>query len=346
MSCQSICVLKRGIQCNAIRSITTSASNSVLRRNISSTRPMYGVTTAACHTNRNRVDVPLSTPSYQYIQFQPTNRSFGSTTEPPTATPKVQFYDDLVKNSTSSSSTNTSSSSTTTPKGNARATAKMITLTQIKVVTNQARTIYKKAQDQPMKYNTEATFQLKQEWIRHEIQLNDAYSKAIKYTAKNRHDANAALKSENLLNEMLGRFGFPNGRLTNLTDAIGVVQSLLLKEEDSSTSHSFGGEEYDLPDLSEMEGVPLPTVRDFHNVLHSWTSSKARKKGLRAEFLILKMIELSSWYGQDVFGLPDSKTFALAVKCYSGSTRKSFFQHCVSKQFPTPLCTYPYHLSF
>ena len=80
-----------------------------------------------------------------------------------------------------------------------------------------------------------------------------------------------------------------------------------------------------LPDIDDGGRSDfVPTRGDFLNVLHSWASSKARRKGLHAEALLLRMAELAAWY-PDHFSPPDSKAIYLVAKCHAGSTREFFF---------------------
>ena len=82
--------------------------------------------------------------------------------------------------------------------------------------------------------------------------------------------------------------------------------------------------------------IPPPTKRECHNVLHAYASSKLKKKGLYAENLLYRMMELAFRYPDgngivDAYGelrleigfgnvMPDSKTFAIVIKSYGGST--------------------------
>ena len=113
---------------------------------------------------------------------------------------------------------------------------------------------------------------------------------------------------------MVDRLGIPKAKLETLEECRTLVHGVLDRVV-------VGGELVTFP---ELEGVPRPTKRDFHNVLHGWASSKARQKGVRAEFLLMRMMELTAWYGPEVFEWPDSRTFALVVKCYAGTTCKCF----------------------
>jgi hypothetical protein len=68
-------------------------------------------------------------------------------------------------------------------------------------------------------------------------------------------------------------------------------------------------------------GIPVPDTKDFTNVLHAWASSKVRKKGIYAENILYRMMELAYLYPEN-FSMPGSKTFGLVVKCHAGSTCK------------------------
>jgi hypothetical protein len=140
----------------------------------------------------------------------------------------------------------------------------------------------------------------------------------------------AASRAEKILNEMVARTGAPSTQYPLEDDTAmnnnGVAVSTKLKRNVMEQMlHTKASDSLTLPDITENPFVP-PTRRDFGNVLHSWASSKIRRKGLHAEALLLRMAELSWWY-PDTFSdtFPDSKSFSLVVKCFSGSTRKSTF---------------------
>jgi hypothetical protein len=155
------------------------------------------------------------------------------------------------------------------------------------------------------------------EWIKSEIDLSDAYSKAIKYTARLRNK-DVARMAQDMLDEMISRHDVlhdeskfqlshdgPVFQDRNVSDLMHVV---LRKDRD-----------YEGETLSD--DVPLASARDFYNVLHSWASSKVKRKGIYAENLLYRMMELAHWYPKN-FDMPDSRIFGLVVKCYSGSTLK------------------------
>lgn len=155
------------------------------------------------------------------------------------------------------------------------------------------------------------------EWINSEIDLSDAYSKAIKYTARLRNK-DVARMAQDMLDEMISRHDVlhqeskfqlshdgPVFQDRNVSDLIHVI----LRKDKVHESETLSDE------------VPLASKRDFSNVFHSWASSKVKRKGIYAENLLYRMMELSHWYPKS-FEMPDSRTFGLVVKCYSGSTLK------------------------
>jgi hypothetical protein len=120
-----------------------------------------------------------------------------------------------------------------------------------------------------------------------------------------------------------------------------------LSSEDSSINED---DTLNLPTIH----IPPPSSKDYINLLRAYSISKARRKGQQSEALIVNMLELaritSFYYNVDHpkwtqdrvndFGMecdnngvkkwiswtkenvPNSKAFALAIKCYAGSTRE------------------------
>ena len=181
------------------------------------------------------------------------------------------------------------------------------------------------------------------EWIEHERKLSDAYSKAIKYTARLR-SKDTALKSGQLLEEMISRHGFISSKsiFFSLQEDDDGGSSIIIHDDTidqtiQSLSFDDNGNVVDTITVSDdikqkdetlftpSESIPPPTKQDFNNLMHSWASSKAKKKGLHAETLLWRMMELAI-IQPGHFEFPDSRMFALVVKCYAGSTGTiSFF---------------------
>ena len=113
--------------------------------------------------------------------------------------------------------------------------------------------------------------------------------------------------------------------------------------------------------------IPPPTSKDYTNLLRAYSVSKARRKGQQAEALMKNMMRLANtlahYYNEDnedwsedrfndigmvsvVNGhdykvtkqwmawvnesIPNSKVFALAIKCHAGSTRPESFERIVT----------------
>lgn len=173
----------------------------------------------------------------------------------------------------------------------------------------------------------ELTLRLKdgafQSWIGKEGELADAFSKAIKYVARMRSD-DPAKKSEILLRDMIDRHDtiqkqsrFQIGTFDCQFSDENVDALLNSIEKDFERSAKSK-----ITEISKIRfGIPLPDTKDFTNVLHSWASSKVRKKGIYAEGILYRMIELAYMYPEN-FSMPDSNTFGLVVKCHAGSTCK------------------------
>ncbi len=229
------------------------------------------------------------------------------------------------------SSTSTSSGISSTINKNEGKVQLLDTRSEVKLlVLNEAKEIADKA-----KINYQDNQEGYEEWIGHETNLSDAYSKAIKYTARLR-SKDTALKSSKLLEEMIGRHGMSStstfysfkegdvdvGGIFIDDDVIGAtIKSLKF---DNSGNVKLNGTSTDFQQIGHNDmttSIPPPKKQDFSNILHSWGSSKARRKGLYAETLLWRMMELAILQ-PGYFEFPDSKMFALVIKCYAGSTRK------------------------
>lgn len=213
-----------------------------------------------------------------------------------------------------------------------RAEAKILALNESK-----ANLVATKAKYKTRKQNTQPgdayLAQLHQEVIASQQQLALAYSQAIKYCSRIPNNPDATFMAENLFYEWMGRF------LDELnTDEIKVAvdtNAIMKKKWMIKTIHAL------LPPLkSDSQNVsdaghhlPPPTSKDYINLLRSYSISKARRKGEQAEALLVNMLMLAeasstaekevraSWIKENI---PNSKMFALAVKCYAGSTREYF----------------------
>ena len=205
----------------------------------------------------------------------------------------------------------------------ARANVKMHVLNHAKKEADEAKKLYKSS------ITSTSNDDMREKWIEKEVALADAYSKAIKYIAKLRKK-DVARKSQILLDDMIQRhesiqeesnFFIGNGD-TIFSDRI--VMDLL---------NAISQEPPKRMEVDPLRnGIPVPNMKDFSNVLHSWASSKVKRKGIYAESLLYRMIELAFFYPEN-FEMPDSKTFGLVVKCYAGSTRKSCLKCCIRNDF-------------
>ena len=221
---------------------------------------------------------------------------------------------------------------------NARAEIKLNTLNETLTLANQSRSLYQKSKrtntNTSLSLSEESLLNIHDNWKEQEVKLSDAYSKAIKYTARLR-TKDVAKKAQILLDDMISRHGsiqeesnflskhdgpqFSDPIVMDLVNAIEQEYSTSLSASSASTSTSTSTSAKEL-ELTR-DGVPIPTSKDFANVLHSWASSKVKRKGLHAESLLYRMIELAYFYPEN-FSMPDSKTFGLVVKCHAGSTCK------------------------
>eukprot|EP00566_Odontella_aurita_P007799 CAMPEP_0113557394 /NCGR_PEP_ID=MMETSP0015_2-20120614/17770_1 /TAXON_ID=2838 /ORGANISM="Odontella" /LENGTH=702 /DNA_ID=CAMNT_0000458821 /DNA_START=314 /DNA_END=2419 /DNA_ORIENTATION=- /assembly_acc=CAM_ASM_000160 len=169
----------------------------------------------------------------------------------------------------------------------------------------------------------------REEWFESEKMLSRAFQQAIKYVGRTK-EPDAASTAQDLLTEMLERVSIPptqypldEGNDSEVAAStklkLGVMSNMLKGSTLLPTS---------LRDVSEVSHL-LPSNSDFHNVLHSWASSKARKKGLYAEALLLRMAELASWYPA-FFLAPTSEAFSLVVKSHAGSTHSHSLKKIVN----------------
>eukprot|EP00559_Dactyliosolen_fragilissimus_P000453 CAMPEP_0184860966 /NCGR_PEP_ID=MMETSP0580-20130426/5746_1 /TAXON_ID=1118495 /ORGANISM="Dactyliosolen fragilissimus" /LENGTH=769 /DNA_ID=CAMNT_0027358263 /DNA_START=317 /DNA_END=2626 /DNA_ORIENTATION=- len=194
---------------------------------------------------------------------------------------------------------------------------------------------------------------LYQVWIESEMELSRAYSSAIKYVARTR-EKDAAAQAGYLLNRMIARTGvkdtnfplsFDNPNITrkmkheinkmwrgeSYNDGTEIINSRTKQHDSSPISTStddfmtqlFHSNHYSNSKTIPHPYFPPPTQKDFHNVLHSWASSKARRKGLESESLLIRMAELSWRYPTHFQTMPNSKTFALVLKCFANSTQNT-----------------------
>jgi hypothetical protein len=84
-----------------------------------------------------------------------------------------------------------------------------------------------------------------------------------------------------------------------------------------------------LPNTTFAASLPRPEARSFHHVLLAYSDSKLRQKGFRAEQILIRMAEVSWWYPDDFASTcrPESKTFAIVAKAWSGTTHQDALDH-------------------
>ena len=220
-----------------------------------------------------------------------------------------------------------------------RAEGKILKLKDAKIVADEAKKVYFESKQTNLKsdnrhdidgINSQKAYY--DDWVKHETELSDAYSKAIKYTARVR-SKDTALESRILLDEMISRHGIsPHSLLFSIYyDEAGRSDIIILDRViskfietlkfDNNGNVITNSSEYSRhgDDITNSIIIPPPTKQDFHNIIHSWASSKAKRKGLHAETLLWRMLELVKQQ-PGRFDFPDSKTFGLVIKCYAGST--------------------------
>ena len=241
----------------------------------------------------------------------------------------------------------------------ARSESKLLALSEVKEITDEAKQFHHSIRQKKLGDNDNLELQSAyNSWIQNETKLSDAFSKAIKYTARLR-SKDTALKSKHLLDEMIDRHNISsNSKLYSIKshddDNVGDIIEIhddaifdLVKMIRFSGAHGVDKDKHNDGNHIDSSNIiifkdsnsiykendiisatiPPPTKRDYHNVIHSWGSSKAKKKGLQAETLLWRMLELSYLY-PSYFDVPDSRTFALVIKCYAGSTCTYLQHHC------------------
>lgn len=205
----------------------------------------------------------------------------------------------------------------------ARANVKMNVLNHAKMEADEAKKLYKSS------ISSKSNDGMREKWIEKEVALADAYSKAIKYIAKLRKK-DVARKSQILLDDMIQRH---ESIQEESNFFIGKGDTIF---SDRTVMDLLNAISQEPPKRMEVDplrnDIPVPNMKDFSNVLHSWASSKVKRKGIYAESLLYRMIELAFFYPEN-FEMPDSKTFGLVVKCYAGSTRKSCSKCCIRNDF-------------
>lgn len=203
----------------------------------------------------------------------------------------------------------------------ARAKVKMNVLNDAKSIADKAKALYQSSRSSTTELSPESLENIRKNWVEKEVELADAYSKGIKYIARLR-TKDVSRKAQLLLDDMLSRHGTIQEESTFLPGHDGpqfsdktVFDLLHAIEQDNSQKSNA------VVCVATRDGIPVPDMKDFSNVLHSWASSKVKRKGVYAESLLYRMMELGYFYPEN-FSMPDSKTFGLIVKCYAGSTCK------------------------
>ena len=195
-------------------------------------------------------------------------------------------------------------------------------------------------------------------------ELAHAYSQAIKYTSRQTKSVAATRVAEEMLydwmDEAMRPFGVTtSGRLAKINDDDAVDDDVsntamyLTKKWTIRTANEIarrlGGENTTSPNVISVL-IPPPSSSDYINLLRAYSSSKARRKGQQCEVLIKNMITLADvlschcyitgddetvgeaieeWKLWVKESIPNSKAFALAIKCHAGSTRPDSFERII-----------------
>lgn len=220
-----------------------------------------------------------------------------------------------------------------------RAQVKLEALAEARTKRKEAKRAYEAARyDDEMLSDEESTAELSAllgEWEESERNLALTLQQAIKYVARTR-DVDAALSAQQLLEEMIERAGaaptdFPfDGDESSFGAASPVTSTLKTQAMVKMVSTPRGDHRpNDEVTNKSLAIFPPPDRKDFLNVLRSWHQSKARKKGVYAEALLLRMAELHYLYPDLFDTLPDSKTFAMVIQCHAGSTHSQSLKRII-----------------
>lgn len=169
--------------------------------------------------------------------------------------------------------------------------------------------------------------------------ISGAYAQAIKYVSRSRHK-DAALFCTNLLSEAIERAGGkfippPNRNITEArsseieieTQWRDVYRALEKLEGYNGSESKCAHSDRRCNGDDDLYIIP-PDLKSFHQTLHAWGDSKVRRKGVFANNLLKNMILLAATERYPMFDtMPDSKAFAIAIKCWSGSTHRYSFQN-------------------
>eukprot|EP00804_Cyclotella_cryptica_P028082 CCRYP_016148-RB/>CCRYP_016148-RB protein AED:0.01 eAED:0.01 QI:153/1/1/1/0.14/0.12/8/2051/850 len=201
--------------------------------------------------------------------------------------------------------------------------------------------------------------QLNEELSQCQHHLAQAYSQAIKYSSRIPNNPEATSVAETLLYEWMGKvltgfrgddskaelhdgetasesaeFIMKNATMKKklMVRTVHGIIPTLRSEHDARTQFSLDEKKHE---SMTIHNIPPPTSKDYINVLRAYSISKARRKGEQAEALIVNMLDLAetlakcnddahndlytSWIKESI---PNSKMFALTIKCYGGSTHK------------------------
>jgi hypothetical protein len=165
-------------------------------------------------------------------------------------------------------------------------------------------------------------------------ELTTAYSQAIKYCSRILNNPDATSKAEGMIYEWIERFVKDyNVQFGVKINGFSVDRNVTMKKKRViKTIHDVCRALEDTVDTAAKEFMHIapPATKDYINILRAYSVSKAKRKGEHAEALLVNMMELANglagvesknplWIKENI---PNSKMFALAVKCYAGSTRE------------------------
>ena len=200
------------------------------------------------------------------------------------------------------------------------------------------------------KYNTrlknttpddEYLLHLKERVVESQHQLGVAYSQAIKYSSRIVNNPDATAVAERLLYEWMETFlqeWHGGGGKTSIDKNAIVKKKWMIRAIHDMIRTLDETESIEQPSHKTDEmlmHIPPPAAKDYINILRAYSTSKAKRKGEQAESILANMMELANSLSKEKLNemhkvwikesIPNSKMFALAVKCYAGSTRKFLY---------------------
>lgn len=235
---------------------------------------------------------------------------------------------------------NRSSNKSKVPKSpllfDARAEAKLAALSAAKESANISRGKYQTRLRNVSSQDDEYLQHLKERVVETQQELGVAYSQAIKYCSRIMNNPDATVKADKLMYDWMDLFSREHAKANEVkpvsVDRFATMKKKrLVKTINELAQYLKETDRNKSPRVNEaVMHIAPPAAKDYINILRAHSVSKAKRKGEQAEALLVNMMELANclncvenrnmtWIKDSI---PNSKMFALAVKCYAGSTRE------------------------